>query len=90
MFSEFVEWFDSGDKLKNFRGRRFKILNKAYKYFKRFDADDNGVIDRQEFELLCRELGMQNKVEQGWRKLDADGSGGIEFVEFLNWLNWLD
>merc|ERR1719160_1404668 len=62
----------------------------VYKAFKKVDADSSGVIDREEFEVLVRDLHQGIEVRQGhindwWRAVDEDKSGTISFPEFLVW-----
>merc|ERR1719197_2021066 len=63
---------------------------RAVTYFKHFDKDGNGVIDRDEFKSLHADL-VKNKVteknlQDSWTELDADGDGSITHNEYLDWL----
>jgi Ca2+-binding EF-hand superfamily protein len=56
--------------------------------FARFDADDNGSIDRREFEQLLDALGSDMSArdrEIGFALIDADGDGSITRDELLGW-----
>jgi calmodulin len=60
--------------------------------FDHFDADHNNRIDRQEFRRLVQE-GLQaemdvEELDVGFRAIDRDGNGTIEFDEFAAW--WRD
>lgn len=56
--------------------------------FDHFDANGDGRIDVDEFGQLCRALGGEiDDVHRdvGFRAIDVDGSGSIEFGEFIAW-----
>ena len=58
--------------------------------FEQNDADGNGDIDFGEFAMLMRELDPQmtkTSLEVGFREIDANKDGRINFAEFLEW--WL-
>lgn len=57
------------------------------KLFDLIDRDDSQSIDRSEVGALLKALGRsdeinQNEIEQGFKRLDTDNSGRIEFEEF--------
>lgn len=59
--------------------------------FARFDVDNNGQIDKEEFQLLLRSLGEEAPEETlslQFAAIDADGDGAVQFEEFAEW--WLD
>ena len=58
--------------------------------FKKFDADGNGTIEKDEFTKLMIEVKCpSDKIQEALKSLDKDGNGKISFPEFLKWLNWL-
>lgn len=54
-----------------------------------FDADKNGRIDRDEFRHLVQdglEADMTDaEINVGFKAIDRDGNGTIEFDEFVLW-----
>ena len=65
-------------------------MKKAVELFKKFDADGNGAIEKDEFTNLMIAINCpRNKIPEALKSLDSDGDGKISFPEFLNWLNWL-
>lgn len=58
--------------------------------FEQNDVDGNGDIDFAEFQSLMRELDesmSQHSLEIGFREIDNNRDGRINFDEFLDW--WL-
>lgn len=56
--------------------------------FRRVDADGSGVIDKEEMTSLLNSLGKslpQEEIDEGFAKLDKDGSGGVCYDEFFMW-----
>ena len=54
-------------------------------YFKQFDKDNSGSIDKEELGLLLKELkiNLEDEVLEAFiQSVDEDGSGKIEFAEF--------
>ncbi|XP_046848651.1 calmodulin-like protein 12 [Xenia sp. Carnegie-2017] len=90
-FEELSHWLASGEKFKNINDKcRFHRLKKAVELFKKFDADGNGAIEKDEFTNLMIAINCpRNKIPEALKSLDSDGDGKISFPEFLNWLNWL-
>ncbi len=59
--------------------------------FDRFDIDDNGRIDFQEFSELLEVTGPRPTEEEkqiAYTVIDTDGNGTVSFDEFISW--WLD
>jgi len=58
--------------------------------FEQNDTDGNGDIDFAEFQALMRELDetlSQHALEIGFREIDSNRDGRINFDEFIDW--WL-
>jgi len=58
------------------------------KVFDHIDIDGSGSIDREEVMLLLKQLNLkadETQVEEGFRCLDKDKSGRIEYDEFYDW-----
>ncbi len=63
-------------------------LNRLKGVFDKFDKDQNGAIDREEFTEFLSAIGKPMGAEQiarGFAEIDVDGSGVIEFDEFVDW-----
>jgi Ca2+-binding EF-hand superfamily protein len=61
--------------------------------FSKYDVNDDGMIDLQEFNRLCLESEetqhlSSEEVESAFGLLDKNGSGSISFVEWVSW--WVD
>ena len=62
--------------------------NDLIKTFEKFDADDNGRIDRGEFDSLLDALGSKMSADDrdtGFKIVDADGDGHISCDELATW-----
>ena len=76
--------------MRHFFVSRFFRLKKAVDMFKKFDADGNGSIEKDEFTQLMIAINCpKDKIPDALTTLDTDGDGKISFPEFLKWLNWL-
>jgi len=56
--------------------------------FRQFDADGNGTIDKNEWRLLARCVGMNMKdedLDRVFMVVDTDANGTIEYDEFERW-----
>ncbi|XP_063979166.1 colorectal mutant cancer protein isoform X1 [Diachasmimorpha longicaudata] len=53
------------------------------KLFQACDGDGDGFIDSQDLLTVCRELNLENSVEELMRELGADENGRISYQEFL-------
>lgn len=63
---------------------------RATTYFRHFDRDHNGVLDRHEFKSLHADL-VKNAIttlsyDDAWNDIDADGNGLITFNEYVDFL----
>lgn len=87
--NDLIDWLHSADRYVH-DASRFRILSKAVELFKVFDKNDNGSLDRTEFNLLVRSLGYTEiNCDKEFHNMDHDGNGIISFLEFLTWLNWI-
>lgn len=58
--------------------------------FREFDTNNNGLLDREEFQRGLNSFGCDVSEDQlfaVFRDVDADGSGVIDFREFATWLH---
>ncbi|KAF4518288.1 hypothetical protein B566_EDAN005856, partial [Ephemera danica] len=53
------------------------------KLFQACDADGDGYIDSQDLLSVCRELNLEDSLDELMRELGADESGRISYAEFL-------
>ena len=63
-------------------------LEELGRTFDHFDADGNGVIDRNEFRALLQTLDpafSEEDVLMGLKVLDANENGVIDWDEFVGW-----
>ena len=67
-----------------------KALTQASNYFRYFDKDGSGVLDKPEFAKLHADL-VKNKLttktlDQAIADLDTNNDGKVEFNEYIEWL----
>ena len=59
--------------------------------FRKYDKNNDGIIDRKELRHLCKSLGEPltlNELDYAYTLLDKNNSGKIEIEEFIDyWLN---
>jgi len=58
--------------------------------FEFFDRDSNGYIDQEEFAELLTVIeprAREEEIEKGFREVDSDGDGSIDYSEFMAWWN---
>ena len=91
-YEQFRAWIQSNEHYKTISdGTRFRFLQKAIEIFKRYDADNNQALDKEEFKSLFLDLGGKKKnFKKTINELDRDNNGVISFQEFLRWLNWVE
>jgi len=68
---------------------KFKRME-VYNVFQMLDKNNSNTLDKAEISLLLRALGKmytKAQLDEGWRKVDVDESGGIDFEEFYQWYN---
>merc|ERR1712072_317471 len=56
--------------------------------FNKYDKDENGFIDKSEFNFMCMDLGHQLSEEEerlAILKIDCSGTGKISYDDFLEW-----
>lgn len=84
-FKEFFRWWKS-HKDKFFVSSYSEDVKAAIYYFKKFDADLSGKLDRTEYAAMCTEMGWDTRdIDASMKYLDTDGDGEISFNEFLTW-----
>ena len=54
--------------------------------FRLIDTDNDGYIDRSEFEKMSKKLNNE-QIDKVWSKLDRDGDGRISISEFYKFMN---
>ncbi|XP_065643216.1 troponin C, skeletal muscle [Hydra vulgaris] len=91
-FNEFKAWLKSGEKFEIVTDTsRFYIMQKAVEYYKKYDLDGSGWLDRDEFSKLHYEVGGNSQnLECALQSMDKDNNNKISFFEFLKWLNWIN
>lgn len=89
-YGEFKEWLRSEEKFQQLNNReKFESVCTAYEYFKDFDTDNTGTLDRAQFEELMKFLGYGNQeMDKAFATMDRLNDGKISFWEFMIWLNW--
>ena len=89
-YDEFKEWLRSEEKFQQLNDReKFENVCAAHEYFKEFDTDDTGTLDRAQFEELMKFLGHGNQdMDKAFAAMDRLNDGKISFWEFMIWLNW--
>ena len=71
--------------------KKLAMIKKEFDYF---DADGNGQIEIEEFRELFAILAPESsrkEADQGFKTIDEDDSGSIDFQEFVEWwqTNWM-
>ena len=100
------EWFDEVDKDKSgyLDIEEFTcvvreiehITNKDNMFVKMwniYDADQNGVLDKDEFAKMWRSLFPEitdEKLEKLFKKVDTDGNGEISYIEYMQFASFID
>jgi Ca2+-binding EF-hand superfamily protein len=82
---EFRAWF-TVNKDKFFSGGYSDDVKSAIYYFKTYDKDLSGELDRPEFEAMCEGMGWgSDAVTETLAIIDRDGNGTVSLQEFLAW-----
>mmetsp|Transcript_30101 Transcript_30101/g.33624 ORF Transcript_30101/g.33624 Transcript_30101/m.33624 type:complete len:166 (-) Transcript_30101:68-565(-) len=91
-YGEFKKWWSSDDRFGKLQldEQELETLNTASNYFKFFDKDGTGVLERDEFKNTHKSL-VENKLttldfESCLKDLDTDNSGSVSFNEYVDWL----
>lgn len=89
-YGEFKDWLRSGERFQRLDNHpKFERVSRAFQYFKSFDTDDSGTLDREQFEAMMKYLGYHNQdMDKAFAKMDIHHNGKISFWEFMIWLNW--
>jgi len=91
-YDEFLKWWSQNDKfgkleLKEDQRKKIEV---ASNYFRYFDKDNSGSIEKSEFNRLHADL-VKNKLttkdlESCLKDLDENSDGRVEFNEYIDWL----
>lgn len=90
-FAEFKAWWAQHDRLESLKidADKEQEYVRAIAYFKYFDANLDGSIDREELKLLHADLVKNGLTKLSQEKLledlDANGDGVISFKEYVDW-----
>jgi len=91
-YDEFLGWWRSSDKwgMLKLPDEELEILKRAATYFKYFDTDKSGSIDKNEFPRLYEDLvknRFTNKTLQAClEELDTNRDNKVQFNEYVDWL----
>lgn len=91
-YDEFLKWWRSEDKFGKLQldDGQLLLFQRAATYFRYFDKDQNGVVDRQEFKDLHADLVKHNLTDKSYEAcladLDINNDGVIQFNEYIDWL----
>jgi len=91
-YDEFLNWWSTEDRFTKLQlnQQQAEKLEKSAAYFRYFDKDGSGVLDRKEFSGLHADL-VKNKLinkslDQTLEELDTNRDGQISFNEYIDWL----
>lgn len=91
-YSAFKKWWADNDRFDKLKldANEQAIMAQAVQYFKYFDKDLSGTIDKAELTSLHADL-VKNKMtsfslEDTMRDLDSNNDGVISFSEYVDWL----
>lgn len=89
-YGEFKDWLRSEEKFQRLNdSSKFDSVSTAYEYFKEFDTDNSGTLNRAQFEALMNFLGYRTQdMDKAFETMDRLNDGKISFWEFMIWLNW--
>eukprot|EP01099_Mayorella_cantabrigiensis_P008148 TRINITY_DN7511_c0_g1_i1.p1 TRINITY_DN7511_c0_g1~~TRINITY_DN7511_c0_g1_i1.p1 ORF type:complete len:325 (-),score=74.95 TRINITY_DN7511_c0_g1_i1:157-1131(-) len=91
-YPEFQKWWQTDDKFKNlhFGSTEQEAVSRAIKYFRRYDRDKSGTLDKKEFKRVHEKLVAEKLTTKDYHsvleELDTDHSGTISFNEYVEWL----
>jgi len=91
-YEEFLNWWTGEDRFSKFKmdAQQQDKLQKSTAYFRFFDKDGSGILDRKEFSGLHADL-VKNKLitkslDETIKELDSNNDGNISFNEYIDWL----
>ncbi|KAL6050478.1 Calmodulin [Balamuthia mandrillaris] len=93
-YEEFLHFWRQDERFKKFQRSKeeLELLQHNTRYFRYFDKDNNGVLDKEEFRGLHADLVKNNMTkhnfEELWETLDRDQSGFVSFNEYIAWLGY--
>eukprot|EP01116_Phalansterium_solitarium_P005982 TRINITY_DN18297_c0_g1_i1.p2 TRINITY_DN18297_c0_g1~~TRINITY_DN18297_c0_g1_i1.p2 ORF type:complete len:168 (-),score=33.08 TRINITY_DN18297_c0_g1_i1:51-554(-) len=91
-YPEFAAWWSQRDRFGNLHLSEAELhaLQTASNYFKYFDTDKGGSLDRVEFARLHADLVKNHfttkSLEESLAELDANGDNSVGFNEYIDWL----
>eukprot|EP01087_Luapelamoeba_hula_P009542 TRINITY_DN2469_c0_g1_i1.p1 TRINITY_DN2469_c0_g1~~TRINITY_DN2469_c0_g1_i1.p1 ORF type:complete len:209 (+),score=43.80 TRINITY_DN2469_c0_g1_i1:44-670(+) len=92
-FDEFYKWWTTDERFTKFQldDKMVDRMQQVSRYFRFFDKDRSGVLDKEEFRRCYADLtknGMTKRsFDDCFNEIDTDGNGSIEFNEFVEWFN---
>jgi len=91
-FDEFTKWWANSNRFEKLKlsDAEQEQLSRAVQYFRYFDKDGSGVLDRTEFASLHADL-VKNKfttktLDDCLKDLDSNRDNKISFNEYVDWL----
>lgn len=91
-YEEFMKWYQTEDRFGKLHldEKQMEAIQRATAYFKYFDKDSSGSVNRSEFEKLHADL-VKNRftthsLEDCLATLDANNDGQVQFNEYMDWL----
>ncbi|PRP73129.1 calcium-dependent protein kinase 21 [Planoprotostelium fungivorum] len=91
-YKEFLEWWRTENRFGKMKltDEQLQLLNLASNYFRHFDTDKSGSLDKKEFIGLHKDLvrlKYTNKpVDKVMEEIDLSRDGKIQFNEYIDWL----
>ncbi|KAI8901741.1 hypothetical protein BC833DRAFT_576493 [Globomyces pollinis-pini] len=90
---EFCKWYTRSDKLRQLQwpSHKLKLLEELNESFKRYDKDDSGILEREEFRQVYRDLiykfpSISYTCEELLSQLDTTRDGKVERTEFVRFM----
>jgi Ca2+-binding EF-hand superfamily protein len=91
-YDDFLEWWKTDEKWDNLRLSDEDLMNLSMILceFQAFDANDDGIVEADEFKEMYESLqagGVEKPLETVLAEMDVSGDGKIVFNEYVRWLN---
>lgn len=93
-FSEYLHWYRGDERFTHLLHKQdddehTAFIRKVGEYFRHYDNDLSGYLDRAEFDTLYRDLVDQgfsaNTLESALAEADVNGDGNVSLNEFIRW-----